>query len=314
MPLHPLRTLLPRHVRPHIAIRTFSTTPVRSLPSFLDLQARSVSRENGHFAKQSGVNYIEHSPTLQLLRSERDLAEGKTVPEVEKDGILLTKSDNDARRIEIYEAQVTALRQALVEKEGNWQRRFQAERREWEDIEEKSLRLRLMFGVSLVLMALLAADSIALADDVEEHCPGCFSGNTKKELFVVGYLKSGTEAFSRWFNGEKAGTVAKGLGGQTRKHEHLNQQPSATAASKEILKAKQASPEGMPAGWEKMWTPDGREYYANHVEKYTTWLHPTGAMEVKTKPSTTKSNTLANTPADSQPFWERLMWANSRSS
>ena len=257
------------------------------------------------------MNYIEHSPSLQLLRSERDLAEGKTTPEA--DGILLTKrskGDIDARKIEIYEAQVTALRQALIEKEKNWQSRYASERREWEDVEEKSLRLRLMFGVSLVLMALLAADSIALADDVEEHCPGCFSGNTKKQLFVVGYLKSGTEAFTRWWNGEKASVVMqKGMGHQNKKHE-VQQQP-ATASSKAMTQAKQSNQDGMPAGWERMWTPDGREYYANHMEKYTTWLDPRTQ-----KTSVKEVNRLTNTvqAADSQPIWQRLMWAKSRTS
>lgn len=306
-----IRTSFLRHRPHHPSVQTVtrafpSTTLVRCSPSFLDLQARSVSRENGHFSKLSGVNYIEHSPSLQLLRSERDLAErGEQAGKEESTGILLTKrsrSNRDAALLAEYKAQVDALRAQVLAKERMWRERYDSERRNWEDVEERSLRLRLMFGVSLLFMGLLAADGIALADDVEEHCPGCFAGNTKKQLFVVGYLKSATEGFAKWWHGEQTSWLVKKNTPVSQKHAH---QQSVIMTPKD----KQAMQDSMPAGWEQMWTPDRRAYYANHLEKYTTWDDP--RKEQKSAHVESLSN-LSPPVTDSTSFWKRLMWVGSR--
>lgn len=61
------------------ASRAFSQST--RIDTFLNLGARAMSRENLYMSKQAGAtgkNYIEHSPSLQLLQSERDLAEGRS--------------------------------------------------------------------------------------------------------------------------------------------------------------------------------------------------------------------------------------------
>jgi hypothetical protein len=182
----------------------------------------------------------------------------------------------------------------MVGKERIWREHSQQERKEWADLEEKSLRLRLLFFVSLVGIGLLAADSIALADDVEEHCPGCFSGNTKDQLFVVGYLKQVTEASKRWWNNEKTSDVMKSA-------THKKHEPQAAP----VLKlTKQTAEKGLPAGWELAETPDGRAYYINHMDKYTTWLDPRiPQAKEPAKTAVDTSNTMS--------FLQRLMWAKS---
>lgn len=332
----PMRTLFPRHLQPRLSrqaqvLRAFSTSPELRRPSFLDLQARSVSRENGHFSKLSGTNYIEHSPALQLLRSERDLAEGKNGKEPE--GILLTKkskSDHDGLLLAELQAQVATLQGALSAKERGWRDRWNHERKEWADLEERSLRLRLMFFVSLVFMGLLAADSIMLADDIEEHCPGCFAGNTKNDLFVVGYLKAATEKAARWFRGEQVDSTKKTA--MIKKHE---QKPTLTTSAKDNVKVKalpqgweemktpdgkvyfanhndrstswhdprvEVGKAGLPAGWEELKARDGRAYFTNHIEKYTTWDDP----RIPKKP---KASAITKPVDNSSNFLQRLMWA-----
>lgn len=297
-PISPLHTLLRSHLSHQIVLRAFSTTPARAI-SLFDLQARSVSRENGHFQQLAKGKYVDHSPALQLLQSERDLAEG-TRP-VEPEGILLTKQTNteiDAQLLESYKAQNAALKAQMAGKERTWREHTQQERREWADLEEKSLRLRLMFFVSLVGMGLLAADSIALADDIEEHCPGCFTGNTTSQLFVVGYLKQATEASKRWWNNEKAGNAVK-------KATHKRHEIQAAPVVQTTLKTGQ---EGLPKGWELAQTPDGRFYYINHTDKYTTWLDPRLSQETKPIRTISSTITMANT-TETTSIWHKLMWA-----
>ncbi|KIW03212.1 uncharacterized protein PV09_05437 [Verruconis gallopava] len=282
-------------------------TSTRTLaPSFLDLQARAVSRENGHFSKLSGINYIEHSPALQLLRSERDLAERE---EDNPTDILLsqTKEGQNAALLEEYKRQVELLKEQISSKEHSWHEKFTSERKEFEDLEEKALRLRLMFGVLAVFAGLLAADSIALADEVEQHCPGCFDGNTKQHLLVVGYLKTVTEGLKRWWNGEgppNRRTVAN-LGGIV------------PPASPSTL---QDSQEGLPPGWEEITAPDGRICFANRNENYVTWDDPrqTQSTTGATTPNQGRSS-LADSrrnenqgASDNPSSWHRFMWARPR--
>jgi hypothetical protein len=220
----------------------------------------------------------------------------------EATGILLTKctrGDRDALVLEDHKKQIATLQSQLLAKERTWRERYTQERREWEDAEERSLRLRLMFGVSLVVLGLLAADSVALADDVEEHCPGCFAGNTKKDLFVVGYLKSATEGLARWWNGGEV--VKKSAGVKHEGQKRVKEMAAVPVTAKEKMHDKD-----MPSGWEEMQAPDGRLYYANHIERYTTWLDPRkgpapGQVDVSTAPMTID---------DGLSFWQRLMWAS----
>jgi len=55
--------------------RAFSSSPIHLHPGFLDLSARATIRENNYFQQASGTPHIEHSPALQLLRSESELGQ-----------------------------------------------------------------------------------------------------------------------------------------------------------------------------------------------------------------------------------------------
>ena len=57
--------------------RCFSLTTIHHHPSFLDLAARSQTAETAYFRRGSKLSSIEFSPSLQLLRSECELASGK---------------------------------------------------------------------------------------------------------------------------------------------------------------------------------------------------------------------------------------------
>jgi hypothetical protein len=289
---------------PHL--RTFSTAPRLLAPSFLDLRARSVSRENGHFSKLSGVNYIEHSPALQLLRSERDLAEGKA--EVEPTGILLTPEESkDTALSDEYKKQIEALRAQIVAKDQSWHERYNNERKEWEDAEEKGLRLKLLFGISLVLAGALAADGLALAEEVEQHCSGCFDGNSKNQLFVVGYLKQTMDGLSQWWNGERstAGTRATRLARQ----EHVASNASAQHLKSDLPHfSYSAVDSGLPRGWEEKATPEGRKYFVDHNEKSNAWSNP------HERPNASARSAVDVLPSEKNAtsVWQRLMWAKPR--
>jgi hypothetical protein len=283
----PYSTRISRSLPHHI--RFFSTTPRILAPSFLNLSARSLVQENGHFSKFSGVNYIEHSPALQLLRSERDLAEGKKEPT----GILLTPQDKDKDGILLdeYRRQVDSLRAQVAAKEQAWHERYNNERQEWEKMEEKSLRLRLMFGVSLMFTGLLAADSLILAEEVDQHCPGCFDGNTKNQLFVVGYLKQATDGFSRWWSGNSWVQRSEVIS--------TNQQPAALTPTVKTSKKDSSTVRKQ----EK--TLNSHPNFTGQNEKSTSW---SDARLTQENPMATPigGSTL---PDANTSLWQRLMWA-----
>lgn len=294
--------------------RTFTTTSRVFAPSFLDLAARSVSRENGHFSKLSGGNYIEHSPALQLLRSERDLAERKAE---EQTGIIIAppRKPNDAVLLDEYRKQTEALKAQIVAKEHTWHERYNNDRRDWEVAEERSLRLKLMFGISLVLIALLALDGLVLAEEVEQHCPGCFHGNCKEHLFLMGYLKRATDKASQWWNKELANSPRK----------HAAQSAGKTTQPIAIAAAITRPQRDLPAGWEEKQTPSGRAYFANHNGRYTTWDDPrvTKSPSYDVRSSYSKNGkeafavpkqTRQETVDDHASLWHRLMWAAPRAS
>ena len=84
-----------------LRLRSFSTSKPQLYPGFLDLQARSVSRENGYFARTTGVPHTEHSPALQLLRSERELAERRPDSETAKQPGAMSIASTSSRHLEI---------------------------------------------------------------------------------------------------------------------------------------------------------------------------------------------------------------------
>jgi len=57
--------------------RCFSLTAIHHHPGFLDLTARSQTAETAYLRRGSKLSSIEFSPSLQLLRSECELASGK---------------------------------------------------------------------------------------------------------------------------------------------------------------------------------------------------------------------------------------------
>lgn len=84
-------------------LRGFSTTTPSRYPGFFDLAARSTSQETAYLRKGSKISPIEFSPALQLLRSESELASGKTHKDIEPEQEILPRRSVERGSIVVEE-------------------------------------------------------------------------------------------------------------------------------------------------------------------------------------------------------------------